>query len=103
MTNFTGNSDAELDALILKCRTAEEIREVTKQHLENKGVILRDRESSFGAHVTGQSLPTETVQDEAGRAMYERVVRLPGGKSYRISGYTIAGLDQLEANLRGQQ
>lgn len=104
MSDFTGQSTPELDRLIAQCRTVEEIREVTKTYLENAGVFSRDRrEANFGGSATGQSLPCVVTRDEHGVAMYERIVQLPGGKRYKMSGYSEAGLDQLEATLRGQQ
>jgi hypothetical protein len=101
--DFTGKSSPELDRLIAECTSAEQIREVTKTYLENEGVLSRDRrEANFGGSATGQSLPSEMIRDEEGRAMCVRVVRLPGGRSFKISGYSEAAIDQLEATLRGQ-
>jgi len=93
-------SDAELDRKIAACTSTEQIKEVTKAHLEAAGVIRR--EPGVGVHNIYRPAPEAVAQ--LGEPMLERELKFEpstGRRTLILRATTKERLDELEAAILG--
>ena len=100
-------SDPALDRAIAECNDPEQIREITKKHLESAGLISRERGADFGMRVTG-ALPSEPVCNvplSANGFKYEKEIRFAestGKRALVIRANTLEDLKALEKQIVGE-
>jgi hypothetical protein len=101
MSEFMKSNPA-LDALIAECTDPEKIRELTKAHLQEAGLISRERGEDYGVRLLRQpesepdvSLPANTARETCMRVVY------PSGQNrFEIYGASEQELDQKEQQIR---